>query len=121
MPAPSYWREDAINWIHHHQDNIPENPEHPWQVSRPSRWARQNALRILRFVPIDFIPVELAVTLDRGIELEWLNGPRELTIEVLSNGSLEILKCVDGAAIEEKRLEVPDWRLGNVFNWIKPL
>jgi hypothetical protein len=113
------WRYDAINWIHRHASELPDAGPTAWHVSKPSLEARQNALHIIRFVPEGFAaPAELAVTLERGIELEWCLGSKELTIDVLADGSLEILKTVHGDPVEEKKLPKADFRLGSAFDWL---
>ena len=113
------WRHDAILWIHHHTGDMPDTAATRWHISKPSLEARQNALRILRFIPEGFaVPVELAVTIDRGIELEWCVGSKELTIDIQADGSLEILRTLAGNPIEEKKLSKADFRLGSAFDWL---
>ncbi len=113
------WREDAINWIHRHASDLPDEPATRWHTPKPSLLARTHALHIIRYIPVDFIPVELGLTLDRGIELDWRNGRKELEIEVLSDGSIEILRCEGGETIAESKMREPDWRLGEAFVWLE--
>ncbi len=113
------WREDAINWIHRHASDLPDPPPTAWHVARPSLIARQYALHIIRYMPANFVPVELGITLDRGIELDWRNGQKELEIEVRSDGSIEILRCVAGKTIEESTMSEPNWRLGEAVVWLE--
>jgi hypothetical protein len=113
------WREDAINWIHRHASELPDSPPTRWHVARPSLIARQYALQIIRHMPANFVPVELGITLDRGIELDWRNGQKELEIEVRSDGSIEILRCIAGKTIEESKMSEPNWRLGEAVVWLE--
>jgi hypothetical protein len=119
LVCSSPWREDAINWIHRHASELPEEPKTNWHVAKPSLPARTHALRIIRYVPAEYIPVELGITLDRGIELDWRKGRKVLEIEILQDGSLDISKCVDGVTVSETKLAEPDWRMYEVFAWLE--
>ena|SRR6266436_7533866 len=113
-------RDSAIDWIKEHAANLLETPETRWHVARPMTEALNSALLVITSAPVNVVPVELAVTLDRGIELDWRNGPKELEIEVLSDGSLEILQSVDGNALNESKLPKPDLSLlGEAFAWLE--
>jgi hypothetical protein len=115
-------REDAISWVQNQAANLPAKPQTHWHVPRPSTQAQENALFIIRQVPSDLVPIELAVTLDHGIELDWQNGHKGLEIEVLSDGSLEVLRCLNGEPVSESKLPEPDWsRLGEAFVWLGKL
>ena len=112
------WRENAINWIHEHASSLPEPPT-KYHAPRPSTIAQQHALEIIRSLPDGFFALsELAVTHERGIELEWRNGEKELTIDIIEDGSLEILHCTADEISEERTLPRPDWRLGRSFDWL---
>jgi hypothetical protein len=114
------WRDNAIGWIKEHAVTLPETPKTRWHVARPKSEALDSALFIIGNAPLSSVPVELAVTLDRGIELDWRNGPKELEIEVLSDGSLEILQSVNGNAINERKLPKPDLSLlAEAFVWLE--
>lgn len=113
------WREDAVNWIHRHASELPEEPPSKWHVGKPSLLARTHALHIIRFIPAGFVPVELGVTLDRGIELDLQKGKKQLEIELLADGSVEIVRCVEGEPVGERKLPEPDWRLGDAFVWLE--
>jgi hypothetical protein len=119
LTANEKWRDDAINWIHRHASELPEDPPTRWHVAKPSLLARTHALHIIRYIPTGFIPVELGVTLDRGIELDWHNGRKQLEIEILPDGSVEVLRCIEGETVGEFRLPKPDWRLGEAFVWLE--
>ena len=113
------WRESAINWIHNHASALPDPSSSRYHAPRPSTLAQQNALHIIRYLPDGFFALsELAVTHERGIELEWRNDTKELTIEVLEDGSLEILQYQNDQIVSEKMLPRPDWRLGSSFDWL---
>jgi hypothetical protein len=113
------WRENAINWIHNHASSITEPAPSRYHAPRPTTIAQQHALEIIRSLPDGFFALsELAVTHENGIELEWRNDTQELTVEVLQDGSLEILQCENDEIIGEKTLPRPDWRLGSSFDWL---
>jgi hypothetical protein len=113
------WRESAINWIHDHASAIPEPAPTNYHAPRPSTLAQKYALEIIRGLPDGFFAMsELAVTHERGIELEWRNDTKELTIEILEDGSLEILHCQNDEVVRERTLPRPDWRLGSSFDWL---
>jgi hypothetical protein len=112
------WREDAINWIHQASELPEVSPNQ--HIAKPSLQARANALHIIiRHVPTDFVPVELGITSNRGIELDWRKGEKELEIEVLPDGSIEVLRCLAGTKINESKMQRPDWRLGEAFVWLE--
>jgi hypothetical protein len=130
------WREDAINWIYQTSELPEVSPtkyyfgipgalrrhrcETPYHLAKPSLQARANALHIIsRHVPTDFVPVELGITPNRGIELDWRKGEKELEIEVLPDGSIEILRYLAGTTINETKMQEPDWRLAEAFVWLK--
>lgn len=114
------WRDNAIGWIKQHAAKLSVTAETRWHVARPMPKALNSALLVIISAPLSFAPVELAVTLDRGVELDWRNGPKELEIEVLSDGSLEILQSVDGNAINERKLPQPDLSLlDEAFGWLE--
>lgn len=116
------WRDDAINWLHNQAENLPVKPETPWHVARPSTKAQESALHIIQKVPINFVPVDLTVTLDQGIELDWRNGQKELEIEIFSDGSFEVLQCESGSTVNERKLPEFDWpRLDEAFAWLERL
>jgi hypothetical protein len=113
------WREDAIGWLQNQAAALPEEPKSRWHVTRPSAEAQQNAELILRKTPPHLIPTELTVTLDQGIELDWRNGQKGLEIEILSDGSLEVLRCLDGEPVKESKLPGPEWsKLDEAFGWL---
>jgi hypothetical protein len=113
------WRENAINWIHDHASALPDPAPSGYHAGRPTPEAQQHALEIIRSLPDGFFALsELAVTLERGIELEWRNGDKELTIDILDNGSLEILHSTADTITEQRTLPRPDWRLGSSFDWL---
>jgi hypothetical protein len=113
------WRDNAINWIHHHTDDLPDRPPSPYHVAKPTTQARQNAALIIRELQPDFFaPCEMTVTHERGIELGWRNGNKELTVQIMADGSLEILHCIDDSIIDEHTFSGLDWRLGRSFDWL---
>lgn len=113
------WRDGAINWIRDQAVNLPVKRETPWHIARPSIKAQENALQVIQNVPIHFVPVDLVVTLDQGIELDWRNGQKELEIEILSDGSFEVLQCEHGSTVNERKLPEFDWpRLDEAFAWL---
>jgi hypothetical protein len=63
--------------------------------------------------------MELGITPNRGIELDWRKGEKELEIEVLPDGSIEILRYLAGATINETKMQEPDWRLAEAFVWLE--
>jgi hypothetical protein len=114
----SPWLMDAVHWLHEHCDQIPAEPATRWHVAKPTVPARVNALKVIRYyVPGDIIPVELGVTLDRGIELECRNGGKQVEVEVLADGSIEVVRYQDGLTVEEIRVPKPNWRLSEAFVW----
>ena len=113
------WREDAISWIHHHVSEMPETPQTKWHVTKPSLVAQTGALHVIRYLPLNFVPLsDFSVTLERGIALEWRNGEKELTVTIMEDGSVEALKCVSDDVVEEKVYPTADWRLGAWFDWV---
>ena len=115
------WRDDAISWIRRGAANLPDSPATNWHVRKPTYSARSHAMHIVRHVPPYFSPVELGATLDQGIAIEWRNGHKELEIEVLADGSIEIEMLVDGSPVSPlQKIAEPDWaHLGNAFAWIE--
>jgi hypothetical protein len=82
--------------------------------------ALDSALVVIGIVPPSLVPVELAVTLDRGIELDWRNGTLELEIEILSDGSIEMIQSRDGNVANKRQMSKPDLSLlGEAFVWLE--
>jgi len=106
-----------------HAANLPETGEtDQWHVTKPTWEARRGALAIIKFLaPEDYPPASLAVTLDRGVELEWQKGQKTLAIEVDADGSLEILASVASNPIFEGKLKEPDFRVSRFFYWLDAL
>ena len=112
-------RDDAVTWILRHAANLPTNSSDPWQVKRPSREAKRTALVVIKYHAPSYIQVSgLAVTLDEGIEFQWQNGRKMLAIEVMADGSLEILESVEGQPVHEDKLPEPDYRVNRYFGWL---
>ncbi|MBV8772435.1 MAG: hypothetical protein JO166_08920 [Deltaproteobacteria bacterium] len=118
-PARHAWRDDATDWIEEHAAKLPQTPDTRWNVERPSPQALESALFVIRRTPDRFVPVALTVTLNRGIEVDWRHGSKELEIEILSDGSLEILRFKDGETCLESKLPKPDASfLHEAFEWL---
>jgi len=115
------WRNSAISWIRRGAANLPDVPPTNWHVRKPTQIARSHAMHIVYHVPPSFSPAHLNVTLDQGIAIEWKNGRKELEIEILADGYIEIQKLLDGSAVETPlKIEEPDWaNLGSAFAWIE--
>src|ERR1700688_1537779 len=98
----SEWREDAIGWIQGHATKLPPNPKDRWEVSRPTDRACEAAIQAIKVLGPDAPPPSaLLVTLMEGIEIEWRSGDRLLSVQIMSDGSLESLKSVGGEPIQE--------------------
>ena len=117
--ASEKWRDNAINWIHDHTETLPDNPPSNYHVGRPTDKARQNAALLIREVGEGFLaPADMSVTQERGIALGWRNGNKELTIQVMGDGALEILHCISDSIVDEFRYPDLDWRVGRSFDWL---
>jgi hypothetical protein len=115
----SSWRASAIDWIHNALEQIPETPESNWHVGQPTYDARIAALQLLREeIPDDLIPIAINVTRDRGIQLEWQNGDKELDLEILPDGTIEASRWKGDDLEEELALQKSYWRLRPLFEWL---
>jgi hypothetical protein len=118
LMSDSPWQEDAIYWLHERASELPSEPAE-WHEGKPSVQACGRALQIVRrHVPAGFAPSELLVTPGGGIELDWQKDGKGLEIEILADGSIEVVKCVNGLRVTET-LDEPDWRIGEAFAWFE--
>ncbi len=113
------WGNDAIVWIRNQATNLTPQPVDRWEVARPTDQACETAIRLIDALgPNAQAPSALAATLSEGIELEWRQGKRLLSIEIMADGTLETLKSVGGQPIVEERLDEGNSRIHNLLSWL---
>ena len=113
------WQEDAILWLHHRAGEISSiAPDDEPGRGNPSLRACARMLELVRrHIPPADAPIDIDVTLDHGIELEWINEGKGLRICARADGAIEVTKLVEGITVNEFSLDEPDWRIGQAFSW----
>jgi hypothetical protein len=113
------WQEDAISWLQHNAGELPASPALQ-DEARPSLLACGRALELVRrHLPAATAPIDIDVNDERGIEFEWIEDRKSLTIEAREDGWIGVIKCVEGITTSDIALSSPDWRIGEAIAWLK--
>ncbi|HUA34401.1 MAG TPA: hypothetical protein VMA09_12400 [Candidatus Binataceae bacterium] len=111
------WQEDAILWLHHRAGEVSALTAED-EPGKPALKACARMLDLVRrHIPAADAPIDIDVTPDHGIELEWIGEGKGLRLCVLADGAIEVTKLVEGITVNEFSLDHPDWRLGQAFAW----
>jgi hypothetical protein len=113
------WRDQALDELKN-LSNL-SRPTDEWTPRQPSDAAVSQAKAILNRVDETRMPPPyLMATIDGGIDFEWTRNEREMDLTVSSGGTIEYMKLVEKAPIEEAPLKafadidgLCDWLLGH--------
>lgn len=95
---------------------LPEAPEKPRLVKRPTLTAYKAAVALISEVPVkDLPPPRIAPDRQGGIQFEWEKGICAVEIGILPNGTYEVLK-VAGDEEEEGRAGIS--RVHETLVWL---
>ena len=111
------WQEDAILWLHHRAGEVSALAA----VDEPGKPSLKACARMLelvrRYFPAAEAPIDIDVTAEHGIELEWSSESKGLRVCAMADGSIELTKLVEAITVNEFSLDEPDWRIGQAFAW----
>jgi hypothetical protein len=79
----------------------------------------QAALSFLIDIPFSSLPMPRIVPVSGGgLQFEWVSGERELEVEVRPEGSIEILKVVNGLPLDDEGESIVASDIKPIFYWL---
>jgi hypothetical protein len=88
-----------------------------WSPRRPTREAQNQAKMLISRIAAEQLPnASIRATIDGGIDFEWAQADRELSLAISEVGEISYLKSISQTPVDEGPLELA--KLNALVDWL---